>query len=184
MTLSDISAVSSSISGIAVVASLAFLYFQMKQLGQQVKLAEKNQMASIRQNRSTRAVDLYVARVEATVGDAFYRGSKGDLDMSDSQLTQYLNYCAALFIHFEDSYGQHRDGLLNDSAFCNMCAHLQASFRSLGLRAVWKRERTAYRGEFVEFMDNILAEPEIALPAVDRLEQWKMSVTAELTGAA
>src|SRR5215469_13035796 len=58
MSLSDLASLGSFVSGVAVLASLVFLYFQLRQIGLQVKQAEKNQQASIRQARVTRGVEM------------------------------------------------------------------------------------------------------------------------------
>lgn len=47
MSLSDLAALGSFFSGFGVLVSLVFLYFQLEQIGSQVKQAEKNQRALI-----------------------------------------------------------------------------------------------------------------------------------------
>ena len=49
MSLSELAEIGSFISGVAVLTSLIFLYFQLRQINQQVKQAEKNQQSAIRQ---------------------------------------------------------------------------------------------------------------------------------------
>ena len=43
MSLSQLAEIGSFTSGVAILASLIFLYFQLRQINQQVKQAEKNQ---------------------------------------------------------------------------------------------------------------------------------------------
>jgi hypothetical protein len=47
MSLSDLAALGSFVSGVAVLVSLVFLYFQLRQVGAQVQQAERNQQAMI-----------------------------------------------------------------------------------------------------------------------------------------
>jgi hypothetical protein len=69
MSLSDLASLGSFVSGIAVLLSLVFLYFQFRQVNLQVKQTEKNQQALIRQNRATRSVDLNMRRAEGSLVD-------------------------------------------------------------------------------------------------------------------
>jgi hypothetical protein len=49
MSLSALAEIGSFISGVAILSSLIFLYFQLRQINHQVKQAEKNQRSAIRQ---------------------------------------------------------------------------------------------------------------------------------------
>src|SRR5215469_1497977 len=58
MPLSDLASLGSFVSGVAVLISLVFLYFQVRQVTAQVRQAERNQQASIRHTRVSRSVQL------------------------------------------------------------------------------------------------------------------------------
>jgi hypothetical protein len=49
MSPSALAEIGSFISGVAILSSLIFLYFQLRQINHQVKQAEKNQRSAIRQ---------------------------------------------------------------------------------------------------------------------------------------
>src|SRR5215472_11229819 len=51
MSLSDLASLGSFVSGAAVLASLVFLFFQMRQMTEQVRQTERNQRATINQER-------------------------------------------------------------------------------------------------------------------------------------
>ncbi len=57
MTLSDLASLGSFVSGAAVLISLVFLYFQIRQVNAQVRQAERNQRALLQQGRAGRAAD-------------------------------------------------------------------------------------------------------------------------------
>jgi hypothetical protein len=80
--------------------------------------------------------------------------------------------------HAEDSFYQHQERLLNEAAFDTFIGALKASFRSPGVRAVWKSARHAYAGEFLEFMDSAYAEVPVT-HSLDALAQWKADVASE-----
>ena len=58
MSLSQLAEIGSFISGVAILSSLIFLCFQLRQINQQVKQAEKNQQSAIRQGQATRSVGI------------------------------------------------------------------------------------------------------------------------------
>jgi hypothetical protein len=171
MSLSDLASIGSFVSGIAVVLSLIYLTRQFRQ-------ADRNQQAAIRQGRSTRTADLFMRTTDPFIADAVVKGVAGAEDISSTQFEQFRHYCMAHISHAEDSFYQHKEGLLNDAAFETFVSALKAWFRSCGTRAVWKRVREAYAGEFVEFMDRVYAETPIDPPS-DGLAQWKADVAAE-----
>jgi hypothetical protein len=171
MSLSDLASIGSLVSAIAVIISMIYLSVQVRQ-------AHRNQQASIRQGRSMRIVNLFTAVINPSVADAVAKGIAGAEDISSTQFEQFTYYCMAQISHAEDSFYQHHDGLLNDAAFETFVSVLKSWFRSPGTRAVWKRARNAYAGEFVKFMDKAYAET-LTDPSIDALAQWKADVAAE-----
>ena len=76
MSLSDLASLGSFVSGLAVLISLVLLFFQLRQLNQQVRQTERNQQASIRHGRITRGVDIQLARADPGAADAWRRGER------------------------------------------------------------------------------------------------------------
>ena len=91
MSLSDLAALGSFINGLAVLVSLVFLYFQLKQIGAQVKQAEKNQQATIRQGRTARLVEILTRGTDPSVAEAITMASWGDEKMTITQLAQSIH---------------------------------------------------------------------------------------------
>jgi hypothetical protein len=58
MSLSDLASIGSFVSGFAVLVSLIFLYFQLRQIHAQVLQEEKNQQAANRAVRTSRIVEI------------------------------------------------------------------------------------------------------------------------------
>jgi hypothetical protein len=75
MSLSQLAEIGSFTSGVAILASLIFLYFQLRQINQQVKQAEKNQQSAIRQGRASRSVSIVLTGIEPSLADAFVKGA-------------------------------------------------------------------------------------------------------------
>jgi hypothetical protein len=104
-------------------------------LSLQVRQTKRNQQIAIRHSRATRIVELQLALADAGVADAWLQGSGRPQEVTQTQLSQYINLCRALFFHFEDSFYQREEGLLNDDAFETVVAGARLSARSPGWRA-------------------------------------------------
>jgi hypothetical protein len=171
MTLSDLASIGSLISGLAVLVSLVYL-------GLQVRQAERNQQASIRQGRINRAVELLSAKMDSSVAEAVSCGLEGDQDLSPQQLALFVSYTEAYFMHAEDTFYQHAAGLLNDAAFKTFVAYQRYAFTQCGMRVQWKWQRAYYAGAYVAFMDKLLSEAPIS-NAHDAIADWRADVMAE-----
>jgi hypothetical protein len=172
MSLSDLASLGSFVSGIAVLISLIYL-------ARQVRQTERNQKISIRHSRVSRIVDLELALANPGVADAWLHGSVNPQEITQTELSQFTNLCRALFFHFEDSFYQREEGLLNDAAFETVVAGAQLLARSPGVRAAWKFVRPNFGGRFLDFMDGVVArsavEPRVGLS----LEAWKVALASE-----
>ena len=157
MSLSDLAAIGSFVSGIAVLISLVFLYFQLRQIGVQVHQAERNQQASIRDNRASRIVDIIMRSTDPSLSDAILKVMRGDEDISETQFRQFNMFFQARLIHAEEALSQYRDGLLNQSSFDQVGKSLRVAFSYPGARAIYSRIRPGFPDEFVAYADKIVA---------------------------
>jgi hypothetical protein len=173
MSLSDLASLGSFVSGFAVLTSLIYLALQVRQ-------TERNQQISIRHSRVSRIVDLQVALADPAVADAWLHGSGRPEQITQTELSQFTNLCRALFFHFEDSFYQRSEGLLNDEAFETVDAGARLLARSPGVRAAWKLWRPNFGGRFRGFMDGVVAASAVEPPVDLSLEAWKAAVASEL----
>ena len=178
MSLSDFASIGSLFSGAAVLGSLIYLALQVRQ-------ADRNQQASIRHSRVTRAVDIQLARADPGLADAFRHGLQNPDEITQTELGQFLSLCRANFFHVEDAFYQHEERLLNEDAFATVLAGTRALAGYTGYRAAWKNARRAYAGRFLDFMDGLVArarlEPPTHLPSVD---EWRAAYAAETASAS
>ena len=157
MTLSDLASIGSLVSGAAVLGSLIYLALQVRQ-------TDRNQMAAIRHSRVTRAVDVLMAHADPSLADAWRRGSQNPDEITQTELSQFLSACRALFYHLEDGFYQHEAGLLNAEAFATMLAGTRAFAGYPGYRAAWKALRHEKVGRFGDFMDGVVARARLEPP--------------------
>jgi hypothetical protein len=172
MSLSDLAAFGSFVSGVAVLTSLIYLALQVRQ-------TERNQQISIRHSRVSRTVDLHLALADPAVADAWLHGSLSPEEVTQTELSQFNHLCRAFFFHFEDSFYQREEGLLNDEAFETVVAGVRLLARSPGLRAAWKLARPNFGGRFLEFMDGLILRAKVEPPVDMSLEAWKASFASE-----
>ncbi len=177
MSLSDLASLGSFVSGFAVLVSLVYLALQVRQ-------TERNQQISIRHSRASRIVELQLALADPAVTDAWLRGSGSPLEITQTQLSQFTNLCRALFFHFEDSFYQREEGLLNDDAFETVVAGVRLLGRSPGFRAAWRFGRPNFGGRFLEFMDGVVAGAAVEPPVDQSLEAWKVACASEASRAS
>jgi hypothetical protein len=88
MSPSDLASLGGFVFGIAVLVSLVFLYFQLRQLSRQGRQAEKNQRALMQQARAARGVDIGLQLAGPDLGSLFARGAAG-ADLSDAEFHRF-----------------------------------------------------------------------------------------------
>lgn len=172
MSLTDLAALGSFVSAVAVLISLIYLSLQVKQ-------AERNQQASIRATRVTRIVDIYMRLSEAELANAVTKATECARDLTDQEVRQFMFYCGARFYQAEDSFNQFQEGLLNQVTFDSVVVGLRDSLAEPGMRAYYKRQRARFSGDFAAFVDKLMAETSLR-PAMDSVAQWRADVAAEL----
>jgi hypothetical protein len=172
MSLSDLASLGSFVNGFAVLISLIYLSLQVRQ-------TKRNQQIAIRHSRASRIVELQLALADPGVADAWLHGTGSPQEITQVELSQFINLCRALFFHFEDSFYQREEGLLNDDAFETVVAGARLSARSLGWRAAWRMARPNFGGRFLDFMDGVVAEAAADRPVDLSLEAWKAAFASE-----
>ncbi len=183
MSLTDLASVGSFISGVGVLVSLIFLYFQLRQVTAQVKQAERIQQAAVQLQRTDLIADISMREAEPTLAAAIDAGRTGSETMSRTEVLQFQNYALARFAISEDTFYQHRNGLLSDDAFARFSKLFGGAFGFPGVRVIWKRVRGAYGDEFVAFGDALCAHAKVSTADLDVLAHWKADLAAEKVAA-
>jgi hypothetical protein len=185
MSLSDLAALGSFVSGVAVLISLVFLYFQVRQVNAQVRQAECNQRATIGQSRATRTVQVMLVGTEPLVAQALRKANTGDADLTITELSQFQAYARAFFVNTEDTFLQHRHGLLEDVTFRGFRTAVGNQMANASFRAAWRVTKENYNADYVVFIDDMIAATPLRRPASseDQLAAWRSEI-AEMSAAA
>ena len=171
MNLADWASIGSLVSSIAVLISLIYLAIQVRQ-------AERNQQASIRQGRATRVVDIILAAGDPSYAEALAKGTAGASDISRAEFGQFTAVYGAFLASAEDTFLQHREGLLSEAMFASFRESWRQTLAQPGVRALWRLRRHAFEAGFVALMDALLAEAPAA-GGKDFFQAWAGEVETQ-----
>ncbi len=182
MSLSDLASLGSFVSGLAVLISLVFLYFQLKQINAQVVQAERNQLAATRAVRTSRIIDIMMGSAEASISEALAKGAAGSPDITDTQIRQFFAYNNARFYNAQDTFQQYQKGLLDDSIFESLAEGLKVSLSQPGTLAFFENNVSAagFNPEFVKYVRGLVAEAPLNFS--DEGAKWRTRVAALKAG--
>ena len=148
MTFSDISSFASSI---AVLATLVFLVIQTRQ-------ATRNQKSLMQQGRSARLVEMIAKAAEPSFSSFMSRAYAGDLNLDAAEVRSMNAYAGAFFWSFEDSFLQHKSGLLDDASWMSDLSSLRSALTQPAYRAGWHFARQLLSGEYRDYIDSLMLE--------------------------
>jgi hypothetical protein len=176
MSLSDLASIGSFISGFAVLVSLIFLYFQLRQISAQVLQAERNQQAANRAVRTSRIVEILMGTADPSIADTLAMGNVGSPNITDTQIRQYFAYNAARFYNAQDTFQQFQQGLLDDTTFESLAGGLKVSLTQPGTLAFFDSRHSGFSDEFVKFVRKLASDVSINLS--DETARWRTDVLA------
>jgi hypothetical protein len=171
MSLSDLASLGSFVSGLAVLISLIYLAIQVQQ-------AEQNQKAQIQQGRAARLVDLQLRLADPANAEIYVRGMSGEAFEAATDLQRFRGLILASLYSMEDTFLQHKAGLLDDDHFAGFRQRVAALFASIGFRAIWRDVRMFHGCEFREFFDELANASRDQL-AASASARWRESLAAE-----
>jgi hypothetical protein len=184
MSLSDLASLGSFISGVAVLMSLLFLYYQLRQLRAQVKQAEKYQQTLVKQARTSRVMEVNARLADADFAAVNLRVMTNAENLTLTEWSRFNAHARAIFQNGEDTYSQYRRGLLHADDFDGFVRALSWTFRGAALRVAWRTHRASFPDPYAAFVDEVVAASPVALPNPETLHRWKADMAAELASAA
>ena len=161
MTLEQASLVAQILSALAVIASLIFVGFQLRQA-----------TAAIRASSSVAHAALYTELVHSIIDNADFaeiwcRGLSDPKALTETEWVRFVAYASALFRQYESSRVQWRNGRLDDEHW-HTIEKQAVSFGHLpGLKAAWRLRGHWYSRDFRAWFENL--EPVETAEVYDRL---------------
>jgi hypothetical protein len=166
MSLSDLASLGSFVSGLAVLVSLVFLYFQLGNLNRQVMQAETNQRAALSQGYSTRTTDTLHSFNQLPMNELLTRVDAGDTKFTAEELWALTRAFRIIIISAQDAYFQHQSGLLDKPTFDYAMAALRGWLTQPVYRALWLRSvvRFPLPAEFHAAVEAMIRETPLGKP--------------------
>jgi hypothetical protein len=180
MSISDLAAIGSFVSGIAVLISLVLLYYQLRQLTAQVEQADLNQQTLVKQARTSRVMEVNARLCEADFAAVNLRVMTNAHDLTLQEWSRFNAHARAVFQNGEDTFSQYRRNLLHKDDFDGFVLALHWTFRAPGLRVAWDRHRASFPAAYAAFVDEIVAESPVAPIRPEIVDKWKADVASEI----
>ncbi len=173
MTLSDLAAIGSFISGVAVAVTLIVLVVQTRQ-------SIKNQRSLILQGQFARTSELILKLSESHLSDIAVRVDRSEPSLSSSELLAFTRVWHAFFAGLADSYLQHKLGTLDRANWDSVVTGLKQMMTLPSVRVSWKMTRMLTDGSFRDFVDGVMSEVRVVPPPANYAEVWTATMTEEL----
>ena len=169
MSLENLAAVAAVVGNFALTLTLVYVALQVRQ-------ADKNQRATLQQGRANRVSELAMKLSEPARAALMSKAAVRPEGLSSEELDQFLNICRAAFLSGEDSFLQHKAGLLDKGSWRGFVAGAAGQMAgSLGMRAAWRLTSAQFDPGFAAFMDDLVVQNP-AHPQKDRLAAWVSSL--------
>ena len=147
---SDFATFSTAISGLAVTASVIYLALQTHQNA-------KHTRALIHQGRVAGIRELVLAAVAPDIASAILLARGESAAPEDVKRFQFAGFCAASLYGWQDSYSQHRMGLLDEDIYLQMRSAVATAMRVPAFRSQWETTIRVPGTKFATFVDGIIA---------------------------
>jgi hypothetical protein len=167
MSLSDLASIGSLVSGLAVLASLIFLYFQLRQVNEQVRQAEKNQRALMNQGAITRVVDTLKWAPLSDGIDLRVQVNAGKTDFSAEEIFHLARWLRMMLLNGQDAYVQHKSGLADQITFDTSMNQIHTMMAQPVYRTLWMIRRTSFAPEWMAYVDQLIKITPLAKPHDD-----------------
>jgi hypothetical protein len=175
MSISDLAAIGSFVSGIAVAVTLVFLLIQIRQ-------TNRNQRSLMQQGHLTMLVEASMRWAEPVMQDLIVRAEACDVTLGPSQIGSYLIMMQAVMRNFEDGFLQLKSGTLDAASLASDVEMVRVHFAAPPYRAAWRVLRNRFGADFREYVDALLREIKVE-KSFDPMSQWKSFVVEELAAA-
>ena len=159
MVLAEIAYIATSVSGIAVTASLIYVGIQTKQ-------NVRHTRALIHQGTAARTTNLLLGYMTAEAVTTWIEGNGGTPAPQLISERQFYYHCGITMVAMEDYFSQHEDGLLSDEQFSRGCVTFKERLKEPGLRAFWLKQRRhliTAAPRYCQFIDSLCEDEPLAL---------------------
>jgi hypothetical protein len=137
----------------------------------------------MQQARSARILDVSLTQTEPRMSEAITRAISGDLTLDVSQAQMVNAFGIGIFWAVEDSFLQHKAGLLDETSWEIERTVLTTYLSFPCFRVSWRLNRMFSSGEYRSYVDTLLHTTKPSKP-LDIHGTWKTLMVQELAKAA
>jgi len=174
MSLSDLAAIASVLSSLAVCGSLIYLALQVRQ-------TDRNQRTSLQQATSARNMESLWKFSDPHYAPIMARVWNGESDFTPTEGVQLAYLMRASLFGLQDQFLLKKLGLVDPLQARSHEQGMQRLFSTPAFRALWTRARGGYPADFTAYVDGLVSDVAMAEP-LDFAAQIKATV-AQLRAA-
>jgi hypothetical protein len=172
MSLSDLAALGSFVSGAAVVVTLIFLLLQMRQ-------SNRYQRSSMQLGRASRFSDLILRTTDPEVARVMTKAIGCDEPLSEVETRIFFGAVFTDFWNFEDTFLQHQASLLPSESMASDEGRLRILLLQPAYRAMWQLISLSFSEKFRAYVDGIMAQIS-PIPPFELSPTFRMFVREQL----
>lgn len=150
MTLSDLGSLGEFVGSIAVVLSLLYLAFQIRQNTKSVRASTHHGMVESSNALAFRLSDADAARI-------ILKGGRANDDLTPEEKFRFSMLMRASFGFYEEAYHQFWEGLLERDVWESRARTLSEVFDQPGVTDWWKKNRHYFSTRFRDAVDELHA---------------------------
>ena len=152
MTISDLGSIGEFIGSIAVLVTLVYLAYQIRQ-------SRALLLSNAYQARTDAVTSISLAMAQdASLTNLLDRANSGE-DLSDDEQLRCAAFVGIAFRNFENNHFQHQLGLLTEEHFEASEVALRGIFTSMPIYLQeWSVQKIQYRKSYVELVDSLTTE--------------------------
>lgn len=175
MSLSDLAAIGSFVSGIAVVVSFVFLALQIRQ-------SNRNQKSLMQQQRTARNVEILLRMSDPFMSATIAEADSNCAAIDPSKIWAFYGFAAAVFWSYEDSFLQFQAKTLDAQSWTSDIATIRRLLGYPAYRVAWKMARDGMGGGYRDYVDSVMREVK-SDPSRHLTDAWHAYVAEELATA-
>lgn len=176
MSFSDLAAVGSFVSGIAVVVSFVFLALQIRQ-------SNKNQRSLMQQARSGRNVQILLQVTNSYTSEVIAEADQNCAALTPAKIWAFYGIAGPVFWSYEDSFMQFKTKTLDPGSWASDVASIRRLLHYPAYRVAWRMAREGMSGEYRDYIDSIMREV-TCTASMTLTDLWKNYTEEELAAAA
>jgi hypothetical protein len=172
MSLSNLAALGSFVSGIAVVVSFVFLAAQIRQ-------ANRNQRSQMQQGRSGRLVEILLRMTDPEMSRILVRALKVDPTLDDAEIFAFYFFAASMFWGYEDSFLQFRAKTIDRESWETDLTSLRNFLTAPPYCTAWRLARMSMAPDYRAAIDDLVREAETR-PQRFLPDLWRATLAEEM----